>query len=709
MRISSSAKCAAYSVSKCPVSVTPVLETIVINMKLELFLLAVMFTCSTIANAAQDPLDAADPEPKSAVNWTNVAATVPPILVKRSHLEWSDELAAKMETADAESLIVSLEVFLRAGQPERVSKTIRLLGKAAGLGRTAASVADRLLKRGWFEQARLWFDTFPLASWSWDSDMMPLLTWMAENQGQAAADAWLREQSRREQESQRNWEHHLGMPWSGLYWRQLAASGKLSGHVAGLRQEIEKKPSDFDLVSVYLAASVALPDAERPSQDWLAEVLRLEHAMDNFVLARHFAFDKNYKAAIHFCDRSLACQITDYDRQRFNAAGLTQMYVPPEKVESFLRRWTKAELAEACFHDGKLDRAQKLVEELTGKKGGALDDLGPFLLAGQVQAASGQRVVEGQIKKAEEEQKDSIQYWLNRAKYYTGRGEKDQVEQAYKSAMNLPADRPFRGDLVRDYGGFLQANKRFKDAERLYRDEIDRVGVQNAESWLKSLWWLNVKGKARFGWDEPLIWSWLNAQKAAGFPQAGQMFLGDLASHADNWAAFERKARELAGDSPPPALQFCLGQILYKHDQSRDGLQMMQSAYSRWPDKVYPPAGYIGEQVLQALLKQNEAKAAEAVVDKLLADPAYGVNDPSYGWSTKWLGDFALEAARNGAADLAMRLWERKAALDLGDLEGLEVMAAKGLRDRLEKFYRDLSKKAPDNKTIEAALAKLKK
>ena len=80
-----------------------------------------------------------------------------------------------------------------------------------------------------------------------------------------------------------------------------------------------------------------------------------------------------------------------------------------------------------------------------------MDDLGPYLLAGRVQAASGQRVVEGRIKKAEEEQKDSVRYWLNRAQYYLGRKEKEQSEQAYQSAMKLPAD-SLRWEVGREIG-----------------------------------------------------------------------------------------------------------------------------------------------------------------------------------------------------------------------------------------------------------------
>ncbi|HUT61547.1 MAG TPA: hypothetical protein VNA25_27215 [Phycisphaerae bacterium] len=660
------------------------------------FLMNPRFAVRRIPAATPERDDASRPEANRTVDWGRAAATVLPMLLKRSLLELSDELAANIETADAETLIVSLDVFLRAGEAERVSEVIPLLGKAAGIGRPDGAVAERLLKQGWHEQARLWFDTF----FTWcpsDAEMKPFLTWMAEKEGQAATEAWLRAKSQQEQETHRYW----GGQWSRLYWHQLAAWGKLSAYVASLRQGLQDKPDDVGLAFAYLGARAALSEAERPSPAWLAEALRLEHALDNFVLARWFASERDYTAAVHFYDKSLACRVTDYDRQWFNAASMSSMYVPAAEVETVLRRWAKAGLAKACFQDRRLDRAQKLVEELTGKKDGTLEDLGPYLFAGQVQAASGQRVVEGRIKEAEKEQKDSVRYWLNRARYYLGRKEKEQAEQAYQSAMKLPAD-SFRWEVVGDYGVFMEGEKRYKDAERLYRDEIARVGVPSAEFWLSRLTGLHGKGGVQAGWDEPLVWSWLKAQKAAGFHQAGQMWLERLARQADDWAAFERKARELAGDAPPPALQYCLGRILYRHSASREAAEMMTSAYGRWPRDAYPPARRAGDDVLRVLLEQADSKAAEAVADGLLKDPQCGL-DP------RWLGGTAVEAAGHGALDLAMRLWERKAALDLTDQEGLEALAAAGLRARLAEFYGGLSQKAPNNKAVEAALAKLRK
>jgi len=81
--------------------------------------------------------------------------------------------------------------------------------------------------------------------------------------------------------------------------------------------------------------------------------------------------------------------------------------------------------------------------------------------------------------------------------------------------------------------------------------------------------------------------------------------------------------------------------------------------------------------------------------------------EPDYGDNPRWLGEFAVLAARNGAPELAMRLWRAKANLDLTDQAGLDDLAASGLVDRLRDYYAALAKQAPENTFVAVALKKL--
>ena len=634
------------------------------------------------------------------LDWSRATATVPSTLLKRDLLTWSNELAANAKTADVKTLIVSLEVFLRAGQPDRISDVIPLLGRHPEAGRPYGATAERLLRLGYYEQLRLWYDTFDMLC-PYDGRMAPFVKWLVATRGAKGAEAWLRDTACRARASRRFLRFLYGH-WSWIYWKHLASRGKLEAHVARLAAKIRQKPDDADRVLLYLAARRALPEAKRPPKAWLAKVARLDRALDNFVLARAFAFDGDYATAIHFFDRSLACPVVDYDRRWFNRASMCSLYVRPKEVESLLRRWTRGGLAKACFEARRLKRAQKLVEELTGKKDGTVKDLGPFLLAGQVQAATGKRVVAGRIAEAEKVKAGSVRYWVNRAGYYRGRKEPKQVEQAYKEAIKLPPD-GWRSTVVKDYAWFLQRHDRHGEAERLYRAEIKRVGLKDANAgfWLVRLIGLNGKGGISIPWDEPLIWQWLAEQKKRDFGQAAQSRLEHVARRAGDWSAFEIKARALAAEPCPPALRYCLGRILYRKGQGAEGVRMMAEAYARWPKHTWPSRQQVGEQLLRASLAQGDMKTAENTLAGLKDDPLCGQH-------TEWLGAMAVTAARHNAADLAMRLWRRRAKLDLADQRGLDELAAKGLTARLRTFYSGLAKRASGNRAIVAALSRLK-
>jgi tetratricopeptide (TPR) repeat protein len=415
------------------------------------------------------------------IDWSRAATTVTRELRKRDLLQWSDELAGQLRSADANKVIVALEVFLRAGQPERVAQAIGKAGEFPAAGRPDSYVAVRLLELGWYEQARAWFDTFP-ALCPGEIAMRGFVGWLVQESGAARAEAWLREKARGDAKRGGIWRGH----WERLYWRHLANTGKLEDHVKDLAENVKQAPADAEGVFEYIGARTCLSQDRRPPAAWLAETCRLERALHNFALGNLFTQEKTFEAAVCCYDRSLACPVTDYDREHFNDFSMCSMYVPPAEAETILRRWNKVDLAAACFHVKQLDRAQKLVEELTGKKDGTLDDLAPFLLAGEVQAATGQRVVEGRIKQSEKENQNSIPYWLNRASYYRGRQELEKVEQAYRAAMTLPAD-SCRSEVVRDYGWFLVGRNRFREAEQLWRDEIKRDGPKEADFWLGQL------------------------------------------------------------------------------------------------------------------------------------------------------------------------------------------------------------------------------
>ena len=641
--------------------------------------------------------------------WANKAQqTLAAELPRHNLLEWSEELATAIPTADGPTLCLAISVFQRTGQPERIANIIPRLKSLLDTERTDGATVYWLCRRDHYAQMRQWFDAFPQDSLGDHSEMNPFLHWLEEKDGVKAAESWLRDKAAHERSTGAFIHGWNRGNWERLYWKRLQTAGKLQSQVTELAEKIRKEPTRTDAVLEYLGTRSGLDDNAKKTEPigWLADVACIERALDNWGLGGMLAKEKEYEGAIRLFDKSLACRISDYDRQNFNSVSMCSMFVSPDEVETILRRWTRGALASACFQAGKLDRAQKIIEELTGKKDGTLSDLGPFLFAGQVQDASGLRVVEAKIKKAEEEQKDSVRYWLNRAAYYRGRKEYEQAEQAYLSALKLP---PGDGhwEVVRDFGWLLFELQRYGEAEKIYRAEFER-SVKNRNGsldfWFHQLVRLDGKSDVRVAWDDPLVWQWMDVEKRGSFSQAAQWCMEWAAGKASatpvQWDAFEKKARALAADPCTPPLQYCLGTILYRRGKPQEGLRMMADAYDHWPVHGYPLARNVGEEVLDAYVGQGDWRNAEKVLDSLQKKPAFSGLEGS-------LGRIALAAAKVKAQDDAMRLWRRKAALDLTNQDDLEALAAAGLADQLRDYYAGLAKQAPSNATIAAALKKL--
>jgi hypothetical protein len=127
---------------------------------------------------------------------------------------------------------------------------------------------------------------------------------------------------------------------------------------------------------------------------------------------------------------------------------------------------------------------------------------------------------------------------------------------------------------------------------------------------------------------------------------------------------------------------------------------MMAAAWERWPKGASPPADHVGDELLRALLEQADAKRAEAVLGRLLDESDQG-QDPH------WLGEVAVQAAHAKAPDLALRVWKRKAALDLTDQAGLAELCAAGLGAQLRELYAGLARRAPGNRAVAEALKTL--
>jgi len=377
------------------------------------------------------------------------------------------------------------------------------------------------------------------------------------------------------------------------------------------------------------------------------------------------------------------------------------MLIPEEEKGKLIRRWTKAELAASCKEAGQIERAQRLIEELLGPDA-EMSDLALVRFAGQVQLASGHRVIEKRIKKAENENKDSVQYWLRRASYYIGRKEHDQANDAFQKALALPPD-DYRRSAVGEYARFLiRTCKQYDRAERMLREELRRI-APNYDVVSPLVYWLlelDSKYDVPISADDPLLWQFLADREMYGYQE--ERVLKVLLEKSRSAAAtdfFCARALKLAGPGAPPSRRHIVGRILLRADRARQAAPLLEDAFRRWPHPAtrFQPA----RPLLAAYLETGDLKSAEETLRSVRIQ--LHISELK-----SWLADLAITAAEDGDEDNALRLWRKRANVDMNDLDQIDDLVAAGMRQRLQAYYADVQNRDPNNRAVEAALAKLK-
>lgn len=161
--------------------------------------------------------------------------------------------------------------------------------------------------------------------------------------------------------------------------------------------------------------------------EWIGDACKPKLAVECYELGweikQGVASQSYHEAAIKLLKRSLSLELTEDDTRRFSGT----MAAPPRVNLGLLLRARTEELLAECYQEtGRADLAQPLVEKLAKLEIDGMP-LEMLRLAGQVQAQTGQRVVEGMVTEREEPEADSPEYWLHHAEYFMGRKEDEQV------------------------------------------------------------------------------------------------------------------------------------------------------------------------------------------------------------------------------------------------------------------------------------------
>jgi hypothetical protein len=590
-------------------------------------------------------------------------------------------------------LLRRLVIYSRAGHTSRVRNTLKQLADASDwrcpadyrLARLIRNAEDNFISRRFYYE-RLCPDDIEGAEefiklWSNNGDAKELDAWLAERSNRN--DGWLMQR---------------------MYLR--AKSGTAGEVLDGLAAEIRANPSDWARLDRYLKANNSAHNLQDVS--WLADSFEVRTAGEYFQLGERLR-NNSPRAAASLLQKSLSLPFTDADAKlvddlinRYRSAG------PSIKVnlEKQLRYWTKRSLAETYQKMNQPLAAQPLVEELVSLKDDDILLQDVHQLAGAVQSASGQRVVETSILRDEASRRLSSEYWLERARYYEGRGEYGLERNSYRQAL-VALESPTgdskgliqRYDVVRSFAFFLAERHNDKEdkaeLEQLLTRELNSAppeidyAFQIATLILQSELGVDALRNSLLAKRPSFLArllngrrEWTNAEKHL---IEGIVHRDEIQSDLKEtiWSSLEALVPE-----PGSTRAFHLAEAMKDSGEWSRAIPL----WLGYIDNASPRnwEGYKSEAIsdlFTAYCQTRQWQAAEKLV----------MGQPESFWRIlpKALAEVAIVAAQQNATDDAMRLWRMSANLDRRNLEDLTQLAQTKARPQLLVMYTKMKKEDP--------------
>jgi tetratricopeptide (TPR) repeat protein len=358
--------------------------------------------------------------------------------------------------------------------------------------------------------------------------------------------------------------------------------------------------------------------------------------------------------------------------------------------------------------------AQPLTEELVAMKGDdiLLEDI--HQLAGAVQRASGQRVIETKILRDESSRQATSEYWLERARYYRGRNEYERERDTYRQALVAlqarrdDADARRRFEVVSAFAFFLGYKHNAKDDKReleaLLTNELSSVPPETTYAFLiaklltrnelevdelrdslltkrPSFVLRMLDGRRDWNKDEADLIE-KTVQRDQVPPDLKERF----------WSGLESLARD-----PGSMRAYTLAAVMQDGKEWQRAIPLWrgyieQASPTNW--EGYKPDAI--RNLFTAYCRTNQWQAAEKL---LLAqqDVFWNVLPKSY-------AEVAIIAAEQNAIDDAMRLWRISTNLDRRNLESLPQLAQTKAKPHLLAMYSKMKQEDPQSTIPELAL-----
>ena len=469
-----------------------------------------------------------------------------------------------------------------------------------------------------------------------------------------------------------------------------------------LAAAVRKSPEDISGAMDFLdALSYSRHDIDDQwDVSWIGEACKPEQALQAAELAGRLETYRDWNTAAKFYHLAMTIPMTYEEAHHLMTS--CQVFVPEQLARAGFAVRVRESLCECLLELGREGEAQKLMEEaVILRKEHKLGD--NMNLAGEVQAASGARVIEEGILEEEEVSRDDPQYWLSRAAYYRGRSEIDQEEKAYKAALSLavPAPKPLgkapdniRARVIRSYARFLKRQKRNIDAVSLLRQEL-REAPADLSSAKVAASMLAFEFHKMIDPDEDIYWAWL--ERRTKWKSSEERLLRGMLNNVerDEIAPYFVRAEKLASGAEPSRSK-ALGFIMNRMGFPRRSIPLLKYAVEHGDNKDFQESAalYLFESYLDCRYWERAEEIFPQASKRLTAREL-----------PEWLAKIAVTAARMDARKDAMRIWRVVSNIDPTELGAIEELTAAGLSKELEEHYQGMQMKLPGSVVPPKALA----
>ena len=591
-------------------------------------------------------------------DWWIVERDVVGQLFTRDVGAWARALDVAAMPDAVVARMTRFQVLVRAGHARGQRRAIRALRDLAPV--LQAGAIDFLIGREDREMARFAMEQWPHAPPGWGRAFFR--DW-AKTAKPGEVDRWLAVQAGKSRHwilTRLDFRHSLG------------TADELVDEQA---EAVRKRPDDLDGVLFYLDVL----NAARATRDlgWIANVVRPQRARDSRRLGSKL-LSHAPRVGIALLERAASQPLTDEERR-----GLTFLLSVPSDIdiEQRFRDGVKLDLMRAYLRVGEAARSQKLLEELSARYPNGIP-AGMLAIAGQVQAASGARVIEERVRKAEAANKDDPLYWLGRAHYFAGRKQHRDADDAFGQAWRRRTDRT-AGRIVNDHAryrfqvGGIPAVLALLRA-RIAGAELDSPYAAGVVS--QMLYYANDDSSFPKPTEE-LWWRYLKRRPVWGTGSEEGLFrrMAERVADTDR-DAFWKRAEALAANTHPGRAKR-IGWVMTGCGLHRRAIPLLRDAMRRLERE--PERNSARSTCFDALLALRDWKNAEVLCSNLRSQE--GPREVIGRYSR-----LALTAARAGARRDALRIWLTRTNLDRGDLRFIEEMAAAGLGRKLAALYRKL-------------------